>query len=504
MAEAPCWIAAFAAWADRRPDAVALGSGAGRATSYGALLARAEALRAALRAGGLEAGEGVALLLPSGADLVAAFYAAASLGAIATPLDPELTRYELSGRLGLARPALALTTPAALAAHGGALAASEGLRLALVLAGEGPAPASPGGELRLLPGPGEGAPRSALESPPAEAVVSCHFTYKGIGQPLGALHRSRAYAFTARAQPLALGGADAGDRVLAALPLHPVFGFTTCAIAPLAQGVEVLLPSGGPRQLYEALRDPSLRFACLVPPVLRVLVGLARRAEDGPLSKELRIVTGGSALPDELAQAAAEVLGALPLQGYGLTEALPITATRPGEARVGTVGTPLAPEVRLAVRDAFGRDVPAGRAGEVHVAGPTVTAGYLRRPRETARFVQGEWLRTGDLGLLEPEDGHLRLLGRREPFTKVSAQMVDLVEVEQAIAEHPAVTDVCAYPRPGSKGEDELCVAVALRGRTAVRLGELLTTARERLSPHKVPKRIKVYRASLAEDAADR
>src|SRR5690606_7284533 len=97
------------------------------------------------------------------------------------------------------------------------------------------------------------------------------------------------------------------------------------------------------------------------------------------------------------------------------------------------------------------------------------------------------------------EGGHLRLLGRREPFAKVSAQMVDLVEVEQAIAEHPAVTDVCAYPRPGPKGEDELCVAVALRGRTAVRLGELLTTARERLSPHKVPKRIKVYRASLAE-----
>ena len=340
---------------------------------------------------------------------------------------------------------------------------------------------------------GLGAARSPLAEPAREAVVGCHFTYKGLGYPLGALHRYGSFCYGADA--LAAAFPPVGDDAnLVVLPFHQVYGLVSSVVAPLSRGCPLVLPARfSPRRLLDLVARERIRYACLVPALLPFLVRAAREEGAPRVREDLCLLSGGSLLDAELAEEVADALGVEPYQGYGLTETLPVVACRPGLTARGALGAPLGPEVEVEVRDADGAPQPAGVAGELHVRGPTVMAGYRRLPRETARFLRDGWVRTGDLGS-RGEDGLLRFLGRREPFAKISGQMVDLVEVEDALRRHRAVADVCAFAGDGRGGQDELCAAVTLVGKSDVRLGELFALARERLSPHKVPKRIKIYR----------
>lgn len=476
------------AHAERDPEASALRA-AGSETpllTYAQLVAEVERLSAALAEAGLERGELVALLLPSGPELLVAFLAVLARGALALPLEEELTSSELSARLEVAEPALAIGRAAQLGRD--TLLSLPSLRAVVVLGEEQPADLG-------LPVQQPGEARAPLSEPADEDEVSCHFTYKGLGYPLGVVHRYRDYALATEALVEAFS-LTCADRILSALPLQPIYGLIAAGLTPLVVGAElVFLGPTSPRQLPALLAEERIRAAALVPPLVRLLGAAARRASDLParLDPALVLTSGGSYLPPEAAQALSEALQRPVLQGYGSTEALTVTSNTPSHSVLGSLGRPLG-SAEVEVRDASGAPAPTGVAGEVCVRGPQVMSGYLRRPRETARFLRGGWLRTGDLGWLD-EEGALHFAGRREAFTKVNARMVDLLEVEQALSAHPAVTRACATTRRGRKGERELRVAVTLTGNASVRLGELLSLAKERLAPHKVPKRIKVYRA---------
>lgn len=485
MTSGPGWIGRLAAHADGAPESLALRDPRGPETSYGELLAQLERLRATLAEAGVGPGEAVALYLPSGPDLLRAFVATASLGAIATPLAPSLTVHELPRMLELADPVAAVTTTALRAELAPLLEPLAGLRTVVLCDADG----SDAGDGAV----GVGAARSPLEEPAPETPVGCHFTYKGLGYPLGALHRYGAFSYGADA--LAAAFPPVGDDAnLVVLPFHQVYGLVSSVVAPLSRGCPLVMPRRfSPRRLLGLIASERIRYACLVPALLPFLVRAAREEDAPKVRPDLCLLSGGSLLDAELAGELADALGVEPYQGYGLTETLPIVANTPRQNVRGALGVPLGPEVELAIRDADGAPTPAGFAGEVHVRGPTVMAGYRHLPRETARFLRDGWLRTGDLAHRD-EAGVLHFLGRREPFAKISGQMVDLVEVEQVLRRHRGVADVCAFAGDGRGGQDELCAAVTLVGESDVRLGELFALARERLSPHKVPKRIKIYR----------
>lgn len=492
------WLSRLTAQAAARPDAVALREFGGEERSYAALVGGCERLRAALRREGVTAGEAVALLLPAGRDLIEGFAAVTSLGAIAVPLSPSLTLHELPALLELADPAVVVTEGELLRRVAPVLRAQGGLRAALVVDASGDGLSALDGEGYRARAVGE--ERSALDEPAPDALVGCHFTYKGLGYPLGALHRYGSYTLSVESLESAfLPGPD--DLHLVALPFHQVYGLVSAVVGPLCHGNSLLLAQRlNPRRLLALLSEERVRFACLVPALFPFLISAARSGRP-ELHPELCLLSGGSLLDRDLAHETADALGVEPYQGYGLSESLPIVTNSPGRNRPGALGWPL-PDVALRICDAQGEEQPAGVAGEILASGPTVMAGYRRRPRETARFLRDGWLRTGDLGWRDA-DGALHFLGRREPFAKVGGQMVDLVEVEQTLRAHRAVHDACAFSVPGRTGQPELRAAVILAGRTSVRLGELFALARERLSPFKVPRRIKIYRAHYEQFEAD-
>jgi acyl-CoA synthetase (AMP-forming)/AMP-acid ligase II len=158
-------------------------------------------------------------------------------------------------------------------------------------------------------------------------------------------------------------------------------------------------------------------------------------------------VSGAAPLGAEIATDCAERLGCIVKQGYGLTEASPVTHINPEDAvRRGTVGLPLPGTSCRIVDPESEADSPPGQPGEVWIRGPQVMTGYLGRSDATADAIrEGGWLRTGDIGTMD-DDGYLRIVDRLKEMIKVKGFQVAPAELEAVLVSHPAVQDAAVVP----------------------------------------------------------
>ena len=201
--------------------------------------------------------------------------------------------------------------------------------------------------------------------------------------------------------------------------------------------------------------------------------------------------------------------GAPVLEAYGMTEASHQMASNPlppGERRPGTVG--LQTGIRIAVMDEAGRLVPGGHRGEVVIQGSTVLDGYANNPEANASSFTDGWFRTGDQGFLDA-DGYLSLVGRLKEMINRGGEKIAPREVDDVLLQHPAVAEAVAFGSPHPTWGEEVAAAVVLRQPATEK--ELIAFARERLSDHKVPKKLfiveqiprtatgKIQRRSVAE-----
>ena len=482
-----------------QPDAPALEMEAtGQVLSYAALQDLIEQMRAAFLALGVVPGDTILVALPASPALVAAFYALASLSAVAVPVSEDLTAFERAPLLADAQPkglvlmrsdavvgwqrpctrfALLVDEPG-IAGTGEVDPPLVGLRVAALSAWQGQ--------------------RSALGPPPDNPVVSCHFTYKGLGYPLGVLHRYDSYGACIDSLVHA-SGVPARSVHLAALPLHPIYALLASVLSPLSMGAHVIVVTGHRRRhVLSLLMQRQVVCASLVPPLYKLLVSQARgtRRWQHTLHPELQLFTGGSLLTPQTMAEVEEVLGVLPLQGYGLTEALLVSSNFRGSRQPHSLGRPLHSGIDLRVVDAQGQTVPPGQVGEIVVRSPSLMQGYLGRPRETARFLKADGMHTGDLGHLDAE-GYLHFDGRSQAFTKCAAQMVDLAEIEAVLRRHPQVSDARAMVRFDPLRGEHLEAAVVLRPSTSITSEALLSFLREHLSAHKWPRAVQLFQRDL-------
>lgn len=205
------------------------------------------------------------------------------------------------------------------------------------------------------------------------------------------------------------------------------------------------------------------------------------------------VFTGGDELPLALQRAFVDLTGKPILVGWGMTEAIWLTAARTPELeRRGYMGTPVA-EVELRVVDVvegrLGRDVPDGEAGELWVRGPMVTPGYWRRPEADRAVLVDGWLRSGDMGLRDAS-GEYWFTGRLKQIIERSSENITPGEIEQALYRHPAVAEAGAI---GVADPDEGQVPVAYvcftEGRQASE-DELKAFLAAQIAAFKIPVRI--------------
>ncbi|BAS28262.1 O-succinylbenzoic acid--CoA ligase [Limnochorda pilosa] len=453
----------------------------GRSWSFGELDREVSLLARRLAVLSVGEGDRLAVLLSPGPLFVQAVHAVGRLGAVLVPLNTRLAAPELVWQLKDVEARLLLydevSAPQAeaIAARLPGLAAIRGGRLDAV------APADVPLRFQLDPA----------------AVHTIVYTSGTTGRPKGAQLTYGNHGWSALVSALNLG-LSPDDRWLAPMPLFHVGGLAIL-FRSVIYGIPTLLqPRFDPDAVHRAI---DVEGATLLSVVSAMLARMLEVRGGRPYPPSLRaVLVGGGPAPQPLLDAAAR-LGMPVVPTYGLTEtSSQVTTLAPGEAprRPGSSGRPLfGVELRIEQDD---RPQPPGEPGEIAVRGPTVMAGYFRRPEESARALAGGWLHTGDLGYLDPE-GYLYVLDRREDLIVSGGENVYPAEVEAALLAHPAVLEAGVTGVPDPRWGQAVLAAVRLRPGARVTEEEIRGFCRERLAGYKVPAHVRFVDA-LPRNAA--
>lgn len=307
------------------------------------------------------------------------------------------------------------------------------------------------------------------------------------------------------------------EMIVTALPLYHVFALTANLLTFLRLGAtNVLVPDPRDMKRFMAvLRKTPFTVITGVNTLFNALLnapGFDKMAEARRGHLKLA-VAGGMALNPAVSERWQQALGLPIIEGYGLSETSPIVcANRLDDTRCrGRLGLPL-PSTEVGILDDDGQPLPVGSIGEIAVRGPQVMRGYWNKPQETAQaFAPGGWLRTGDMGRMEP-DGYVEFVDRKKDVIVVSGMKAFPQEIDDAVRLHPGVEDAAAVGVPDARSGEQVVLYVVRRD-PALTEEALRRHCEEHLAPYKRPRRIefrndlprtpigKVLRRQLKEEA---
>jgi O-succinylbenzoic acid--CoA ligase len=463
------------------PEATALiDADADERWSVADLDAAVERVAGRLAALGVRPGDRLGVRLPTRPAAVRTIHAAIRLGAVVVPLGPTLAVPELAARLERAGVTTvvcdASTADDALAAVD---AAADGTAVPVASVDD---PASD----RVV-ALGARTPDAVVPHDwPLDATVLIPFTSGTTGAPKGVRLTLQNLLASAVASVFRLG-LRRDETWHVALPLHHVGGFSPVFRMPLYGMTVVLRESFDAEAVAADLRRYDVTATSLVPTTLSRLLD----ATTGDLSSSLRAVLLGGAPATEslLDRSAGRSIPVFPT--YGMTEtASQIATATPAEARAnpGTVGRPLF-WTDLSVRDDEGDERPPGETGELVVAGPTVSPGYLDDSATAAAFGD-DGLRTGDVGYRD-ERGLFWIVGRTDDRIVTGGENVAPAAVVDALREHPDVADAAVVGLPDEEWGERVAALVVPSEGADTSASALDEHCRERLADYEVPRTIR-------------
>ncbi|MFJ4186606.1 AMP-binding protein [Kitasatospora sp. NPDC089509] len=496
--------------ADARPDADALLAPDRTPLTYRALALRIEEIGRTLNSFGIGRPHRVALVLPNGPDLAAAFLGTAAY-AQSAPLNPAYREPEFAFYLADMR-ADALLVEAGDDSPAVTVARRLGIRI-IELSSR---PGTPAGRFDLHCAD-PGTPVAAEDGGPAgpdDTALILHTS--GTTDRPKLVPLTHANLNVAARNTGAAFALDEHDRCLNPMPLFHAHGLTSTLLATLVRGAAIVCTPGfSDTGFYRWLEEFRPTWYTAVPAMHQALLSVADDHREVLAASRLRFIRSASApLPGPTLTALEDAFGAPVVEAYGMTEAGSLVTSNPlppGERKPRSVGLPVGGPVL--VLDKAGRPVPVGESGEIAIRGANVMAGYEANPEANARAFTDGWLRTGDEGRLD-EDGYLYVVGRSKEIINRGGSKVAPVEIDDVLAGHPTVKLAVAFgvPHP-TLGEDVAVAVVPQPGATVVER-DLREYARERLADFKVPSRVfvvddvprsptgKVQRLRLAERLA--
>ncbi|NLG29029.1 MAG: AMP-binding protein [Chloroflexi bacterium] len=291
----------------------------------------------------------------------------------------------------------------------------------------------------------------------------------------------------------------ADEVVLAALPMSHSYGMTTCMNHGMyAASTLVLIPN--PRDLRFVLQNIQKHRVTVFPGVPTIYVGINHYAnvKDYDLTSVRACISGGAGLPKEVQTQFEKLTGGKLVEGYGLTEASPVTHTNPvmGERRLGSIGLPWPGcDCKLVDLETGAVEVPVGEIGELCVRGPQVMKGYWNMPQETAQVLRDGWLHTGDIARMDA-DGYFYIVDRKKDMIIAGGFNIYPRDVEEVLFENPKVKEavVAGIPHP-YRGETVKAYVVLKDGEAATE-EEMIRWCKGRLAKFKVPTAVE-FRAEL-------
>jgi long-chain acyl-CoA synthetase len=276
----------------------------------------------------------------------------------------------------------------------------------------------------------------------------------------------------------------------AVLPFFHIFGLNVVLGLTLAAGASALaVERFDPQTGLESVANHGVTVISGAPAMWAAWAG--QPGAPGDAFAGVRLATSGAAKLDPLvASTMQQRFGLEVSEGYGLTEASPVVSSAHGTAApAGSIGIPL-PGVQVRLVDADGEDTLVGDAGEIWVQGPNVFAGYWDDPVATAEVLTPDgWLRTGDVAVVD-DDGYLFLVDRAKDLIIVSGFNVYPAEVEEVIAEHPAVAQVAVVGVPHPHSGEAVKAFVVLAPGASLEEDDIVRHCEAHLARYKCPQKV--------------
>lgn len=283
------------------------------------------------------------------------------------------------------------------------------------------------------------------------------------------------------------------EKYLAALPFFHVFGMTVLMnLSIMSAGTLYLVPRFQIRDVLKLIHTHKLTIFPGAPTMYIALIH-EQTVQQYDLSSIRICVSGAAPLPAEVQTQFEKLTGGKLIEGYGLTEASPVTHANNiwGMRKKGSIGIPFPDTDARVVNPDTGEELPPGEVGELIVKGPQVMQGYWKRPEETSRTLRDGWLYTGDMARMD-EDGFFYILDRKKDMIIAGGFNIYPREVEEVLYEHPAVQDAAVIGIPDAyRGETVKAFVVPKRGQV-IDEQELNAWCRARLAVYKVPKQYEV------------
>lgn len=471
--------------------------------SYAELREQVNSSADALARSGVGRGDRVALVFPNGIESIVLFLAAATVGS-AAPLNPAYKESEFRFYLEDTA-AKALIVP-----RGGAEAARKAMPPGVVLI-----EASVDGSGRVVLDGGAKIERGrSAHAPGADDEALVLHTSGTTSRPKQVPLRQRNLTYSAAniARTYSLTPADVA---MCVMPLFHIHGLMASTMATFYSGGTVVVPAGfDAMTFWAAVSEQHATWYSAVPTIHQMLL-LRNRGERPAGSESLRFIrSSSSALSAETMRQLESRFGAPVIEAYGMTEASHQMASNPlppGERRPGSVGR--ATGIEIGVMDDDGALLSPDAQGEVVIKGKSVIDAYANNPEANAKSFTDGWFRTGDQGVLDAA-GYLSLVGRLKEMINRGGEKIAPREIDDVLLQHPAVAEAVAFGVPHSGWGEEVAAAVVLKGEASEK--ELIAFARERLSDHKVPRKLyvvdkiprtatgKIQRRAVAEALAPR
>jgi len=449
----------------------------GRMLTYAQLGAGVDRVAAALAARGFGKGDVLGLFAPNCPDFAVALLGAVAAGGVVTTVNSLATAQDLEYQLRNAGAKVLVTVPAFMDRAAPA-AQRVGIRELFVL---GSAPgATPFAALLETDEP---APARPVD--PARDLAVLPYSSGTTGFPKGVMltHRNLVANLlqTARVHHVA-----EQDRIIAVLPFFHIYGMQVVLNLALWRGATlVTMPRFELEPFLATLQLHRITRAFVVPPLVLALA--KHPAVDGyDLSSVRAMMSGAAPLDAALETACARRVGCGFIQGYGLTEASPVThanSDEPGKGKPGTVGE-LVPGTECRIVDTgTGKELGPGEDGELLIRGPQVMRGYLNDPEATAATLDADgWLHTGDIGRVD-RDGYFTIVDRLKELIKYKGYQVPPAELEAVLRGHPAVSDAAVVPLADRECGEVPKAFVVLR--SDVSAADLMAYVAERVAPYK-------------------
>jgi fatty-acyl-CoA synthase len=328
------------------------------------------------------------------------------------------------------------------------------------------------------------------------SAAELFYTSGSTGTPKGAVLSHRALYLHAIHNALT-GGLSGADVIIHTIPLFHVNGWGTAHYLTGLGGVHVLLPRFDPAEVLRLIEAEGVTRLFVVPTMMRsILDDPSFGSRD--LTSLVQVSIGGAPSGPELVAEVEERLSCECICGYGMTESSPTLTrsldkpgTAPSVARRATTGLPIL-GVDLRVRSDDGTEVPwdGATVAEICARSNHVMTGYWNRVDETAEALRDGWLHTGDLAVVDAE-GYVTIVDRRKDLIVSGGENIASVEVEKAIAAHPAVREVAVVGVPDEKWGEVPRAFVSLRpGADAPTEADLIAWVRDRLAHFKAPKSV--------------